>query len=351
MSRKAQTLFGLLALLLAVASGYAVFSFFEQWTTTARVPVPNQVIPAGGLIDAALLTEREVPRALLDEPVYSRSSDLVGQVAQVPLQPGLVIYRAFVVSPAQYRLVEDPALVVAALPVDPARAVGGQVQPGHTLDLWQLPQRHTGLVADAAPLTPTLVLTNVRVVDVRSAAGQAVARQPQAVPGQVAGGATQAQQQALPLQILTVAVPVSQTQPLMALIAADQSNTAYLWVALAPLVRPALPDSSLPEPLLPLSTPTAAPVSPTRTPTPRPTPTGMPALDVRTVTGTAAAPLLVRAAPGGTVVGELPAGAAVLVLRGPALDAAGAAWYYITQHGDQAVTGWVLGDYLTEPTP
>jgi len=83
----------------------------------------------------------------------------------------------------------------------------------------------------------------------------------------------------------------------------------------------------------------------------RPTPTLTPTLDVRLVSGTAGLPLLVRAAPGGAVVGALPEGDLVVVTGRPRLDATGAAWYRVTQHGDQAVTGWVLGMYLATAEP
>ncbi len=75
-------------------------------------------------------------------------------------------------------------------------------------------------------------------------------------------------------------------------------------------------------------------------------PTPTPALDVRRVSSTGGLPLLVRAAPGGTVVGALPEGSYVAVTGGPSPDATGAAWYRVTQHGEWAVTGWVSGRYL-----
>jgi Flp pilus assembly protein CpaB len=356
MSRRAQVILGFAALLLAAASGYAVYVFFDRLTTLATLPAPNQVIPAGALIGPEMVTEREAPRALLDEPVYHTAAELVGQVAQVPLQPGMVVYHAFAVPPAAYRLVDDPALVVAALPVDPARAVGGQIQPGHHIDLWQLPQRRESRET-ATSITPTLVLTDVLVVDVRASSGQAVARRPQAVPGEVAAAET-SQQQALPLQILTVALPISRTETLMALIAADRSNDAFLWVALAPLTRPIPPAKALPDPLAALPTPTPSappPATPEATLTPIPTPTATatplpstatPYLDVRVVTGTGGAPLVVRDAPGGTAIGELAEGAAVMVVAGPVSDDAGTPWYRCTQHGENAVSGWVAAPYL-----
>ncbi len=341
MSHKSQAVLGCLALLLAALSGYAVWRFFDRLTLTTTLPVPNQAIPAGAWIEAGMLTERVVPRALAAEPVYTRAADLVGRVAQVPLYPGLVVYQAYAVPPAQYRLVADPTLTVISLPVDPARAVGGQLQPGHQIDLWQVPLARAGAAGEAPRLTPTLVLSAVQVVDVRGASGQAVARQPQAVPGQAAGQSAPAGA-ALPLHILTVAVPVSQTQPLLSLIAAEHSQQAALWVALAPLVRPAgpaaaLPPSTPPPPGASLAPPAALP--------------GMPRLVVRQVLGTAGGGSAVYERPGGPQVGELPAGALVIVLTGPQPDAGGELWYHVTQHGSQAVSGWMRGPALSAEEP
>lgn len=379
MSRKAQTLLGFLALLLAGVSGYAVYIFFDRLTTLATLPVPAQVIPAGALILPEMLAEREVPRALLDEPVYQAASELAGKVAQVALQPGMIVYHTFAIAPAAYRLVDDPALVVVALPVDPARAVGGQIQPGHHIDLWQLPKLRQGEMETNA-ITPTLVLSDVLVVDVRGSSGQAVSRLPQAVPGEMAAQGT-SQQQALPLQILTVAVPVTQTETLMALVAADRSNDAFLWVALAPLARPAQPEQTLPNQLASLPTAThvpnapqsqsaamgtpdvtatlvpstreaqplptdVPPVTPVATATLAPTPTVIATLDVRRVTGTGGAPLIVRDAPGGQPMGELPEGSVVVIVEGPVIGEDGTSWYRCTQHGDSAITGWVSATYL-----
>lgn len=120
------------------------------------------------------------------------------------------------------------------------------------------------------------------------------------------------------------------------------------------LVIVVVPDKSLPDPLAAL--PTATPM-PTPTPTATPIPTATtpatasPPLDVRVVSGTGGLPLLVRAQPGGDVIGSLPAGSYVVVTAGPSPDATGAAWYHVTQHGEQAVTGWVLGLYLAAAAP
>ena len=369
MSRKTQTVLGVLSLLLALVSGGGAYWFLGTFAAMTTVPVPRQIIPAGALISPALLVDREVPRTLLQEPIYTSVDDLQGKVAQIPLYPGVAVYHHHAVPLREYRFVDDPSLVVVSLPVDPSRAVGGQIQPGHLVDLWQLPQTRGQQEEETTPLTATLVLSDVLVVDVRASQGQAVARRPQAVPGQVQGNTSSSQPSAanVPLQILTVALPVNQTGTLMDWLTAEENGVAVLWVTLAPVVRPtplASPAASAaamevaaetPPPPAPTSTPAPANTSsplPTATATPLPTPTPMPGYRVTSTEGA----LQVRAEPPqGTVLGTLPQGTVVFALAEPR-DVDGTLWYHITTEGngitlENPLNGWVSGAYLEAITP
>ncbi len=342
MNRKTQLILGLLALLLALGAGYGVYTYFERLTTTATVPVPRVPIPAGALIAPELLTERDVPRTLLDEPIYTSREALAGRVAQIPLQPGLVVYQLHAVAPRDYRLVDDPALVVISLPIDPARAVGGQVQPGHRVDVWALPRVRGAEASLTRTLTATLVVEDVPVVDVRSNQGQAVARQAQAVPGQYVAGDEQQTAQRAPLQILTVALPLTQTETLLSWMTAEENGQVTLWAALAPLVRPA-PSSPVERVVAVTPTPTLPPPTPTPTPLP-PTPTPIPAPATWVITGTEGLALRVRSEPGGEIVGSLDYGTLVTRTENVWI-LEGTPWYYVAPlTGD--LSGWVSGAYL-----
>ncbi len=359
MSRKTQTLLGVLALLLALISGVGAYWFLGTFAATATVPVPRQIIPAGALISPDLLEIREVPSVLLQEPIYTAANDLLGKVAQIPLYPGVVVYHHHAVPLREYRLVDDPSLVVVSLPVDPARAVGGQVQPGHRVDLWQLPQIRGQQEEETTPLMATLVLSDVLVVDVRANQGQAVARRPQAIPGQVQGNTSSTAQPStanVPLQILTVALPVSQTHTFMDWLTAEENGLVVLWVTLAPVVRPMLlapPASRVQTTPVVVETPTPTP-TPTNTPSPLPTPTPF-SLPSYRVTSTEGA-LQVRVEPvQGTVLGALPQGTVVFLLEEPR-DVDGVLWYHVTTEGngitlENPLSGWVSGAYLESITP
>ncbi len=243
MKRRTQLILALVSLLLAGAAGFYVYTTFNQLVATTQVVTPAVTIPAGALIDAKMLTTRDVPRPLLDEAIYARADDVIGQVAAIPLRPGMVVYRSFIVSQQQYRLVDDPTLEVVSFPVNPARAVGGQVQPGHHVDLWRLAGVRPTTAITLTELTArqwataTLIVANAPVVDVRSASGAAVARQPQAVPGKVDSGASApaSSSATAALQILTVGVPPDTARDILALVAEEDQADFVLWVTLSPL--------------------------------------------------------------------------------------------------------------------
>ena len=362
MNRKTQTLMGIIALILALAAGLGAYWFLDAFAATAVIAVPAQAIPAGALITPGLLEEREVPRALLDEPIYATAADLYGKVAQVPLAAGMAVYRHHAVALRDYRLVDDPTLVVVSVPLSPDRAVGGQVQPGHRVDVWSLPRPRTTQALEQTPLTATLILTDALVVDVRASQGQAVSRQPQAVPGQLTTtDAAQNQQQAasnVPLQIMTFALPVTQTTVLLDAVAQAENGVAILWAALAPLTRPVTVSpaagsevTTSPRVVTPEPQPETTPEQPTTTrtedpaptTTPEPTPAALANPQYR-VTGTGGT-LRLRETPRGAQVGNLKEGDLVIMLETQTVD--GTPWYRIATGTDAtALTGWASGAYL-----
>jgi hypothetical protein len=240
MSRKTQLIIGAITAVIGIAVLIVARVNFGRMVTTATIVTPAVDIAAGALITPNMLEEREVPRPLLDEDIYVRSSELAGQVAVVHLSPGMVVYKPFAVSQAEFRLTDDPTLTVVSFPVDPSRAIGGQLQPGHHVDIWRLvgvrPSNAITLTEMAATdwSTATLLVEAATVVDVRAQSGQAVARSPQALPGYVEGDG-QRRSSSGSLQIVTVAVDPSVAQDILTLVAEEQAG-AELWVSLSPLV-------------------------------------------------------------------------------------------------------------------
>ena len=242
MSRRGQLIIGLISLLLAITSGYYAYTFSAKLMVTTEVIVPASQIPPYTVITPDLLTTKEVPRPLLEEPIYHQLEDVVGRISTVALEPGMLIYQVFVVPQSEFRLVGDPSLEVVSFPVDPSKAVGGQVQVGHRIHVYRAVSQ--GLPEGAREMTPQELLAldlaavevlaeDVLVVDVRNSQGQSVqAPEPDsdsAMPG--------SRSQNIPLQIITVAASHQESAEIVRLVAEGRAQVA-LWVSLAPLSGP-----------------------------------------------------------------------------------------------------------------
>ena len=143
------------------------------------------------------------------------------------LQPGQLIYHHQAVPAAQFRYTDDPALEVVSFPVNPERAVGGQVQIGHRINVYGV--RKTVGTNQAAQAE--LLAKGIPVVDVRAKQGE---------PANRAITASQLEQSAQveagkPLQILTVAVDPEAARQLVELAVDGEYE---IWVSLAPLAEP-----------------------------------------------------------------------------------------------------------------
>jgi Flp pilus assembly protein CpaB len=237
---------GALALLAAVGGGLYAYRFYDSLVTTAKVVTVSVAIPPYTLITADLLEERSVPRPILEEPVYRTPDELVGKVTTMALVPGQIIYRHQAASQAGFRYTDDPALEVVSFPVDPSKAVGGQVKIGHRINVYRV--RELDLESASSmlgrPSGGTVVVTDpigdrgaeseilaqgIQVVDVRARQGE---------PAGHSSASSQVErtkpESAKPLQILTVAVDPETAQELVELAVEDQ-KAFEIWVTLAPL--------------------------------------------------------------------------------------------------------------------
>jgi len=240
--RNASLLIGILSFIAAGGVWWYASQQFNQLVVTAQVVTVSEPVPAYTILTPALLTTREVPRAFVSEPIFVEPREALGRIAVTPLQPGMLLYRDFVVAPAEYRLVKEPWLEVISFPVDPASAVGGQVRVGHRVNVYravlapgaltaageQRPSAAELLSADAAAVE--LLASAVQVVGVQTAQGQAVG-DPAAPAAQSAGPQ---QRNSQPVQILTVAVEPEQARQIVRLVA-EAGGQVRLWVSLAPL--------------------------------------------------------------------------------------------------------------------
>lgn len=236
---------GLLSLLAALGGGLYAYRFYDSLVTTARAVTVTGPVPPYTPLTPDLLVARDVPRGILQEPIYRTAEELVGRVTTVALRPGQLIYRHQAVGPVAFRYTDDPSLEVVSFPVDPERAVGGQIQIGHQVNVYRVRKasRSSGAprpsAASETVVVPVegrgaqaeLLAEGIPVVDVRAKQGEPANRA--AAPSQIEQSARPESNK--PLQILTVAVDHETALSLVEL-AVEEQGEYEIWVSLAPLM-------------------------------------------------------------------------------------------------------------------
>jgi hypothetical protein len=268
MSRRISLLLAGVCLIIALAVGGFAWLQYDRLVASAAIVVVAQPIPPYTIITASHLTQRELPRTLLQEPIYQTAAEAIGKLTTVPLLPGHVIYRDQAVPPAQFRLAPDPRLAVVSFPIRPERAVGGRgVQIGSRIDIYRIalaPPSQSGetLTADQVLRRPgaavEVLATDVLVVDVGGSRGEAVSSQsPREADSTLESSARIANSQVVPLSIITVAVSPTVAAQIVQLAGEEKSGDYQIWVGLSPLEREPM---ATPPPAMTLPGPTPTPV-------------------------------------------------------------------------------------------
>jgi len=224
----------LLAIAAAAGVFYYAYTTYDRLVATTEVIVTAEEIEPYTVITADHLQVKEMPRAILNEDVYVAARELVGRISISHIPAGALIYRPLAVPQARFRYVSDPELEVISIPVDPARAVGGQIKIGHVVNVYRAARstRRPEASDPAAVLSregaAVELLTSAPVVDVRSNRGDTVR-------GQAASSQTEreAQTSSPVLEIVTLAVAPDSAEDLVRL-AVEQESDYELWLSLAP---------------------------------------------------------------------------------------------------------------------
>jgi hypothetical protein len=243
---------GLLSLLAAAGGGLYAYRFYDSLVTTATAVTVARAVPPYTVLTPDLIVERDVPRGILQEPIYRTVEELAGRVTTTALCPDQLVYRHQAVPASEFRYAEDPALEVVSFPVDPERAVGGQIQIGHRVNVYRVRIIPAGGKVDrqGAAIRPTtedtvvipiegkgaeaeVLAEGIPVVDVRAKQGEPANRP--AVSSQIEQ--TARPESTKPLQILTVAVDHETALGLVEL-AVEEQGEYEIWVSLAPLAEP-----------------------------------------------------------------------------------------------------------------
>ena len=234
MNRVTQFMIGLIAIALALGAGFYGRNLYLKEVSTYQVPVPVNAIPANTILTADMFQMREMPRTLEALPYHQSIQKLDGKISTVSLPAGLPVAQANAVPVTHFRLA-DADFEVLSIPVEPVSAVGGQIQIGERVNLYQIlpekidPENANSSVNDQQPFKVELIATSILVVDVRNAQGVA------AESNQKSGGSStfSSSPQNEQVQILTLAVKPEVVDVILNAVAASKKQGGLLWTTLA----------------------------------------------------------------------------------------------------------------------
>jgi len=223
---------------LAAIVFYYAYITYDQLVATTPVVVTARPIEPYTIVTPDHLELKDMPRAILEENIYVSVADITGRIATSRIPAGSLIYKPLVVAPSQFRYTDDPNLEVVSIPVDPARAVGGQIRVGHIVSIYRA-ARASKILEASDPLAilsqqgaAVELLTSAPVVDVRSGRGGDVEQR--TAPSDMEEDAQTNRGSAL--EIVTLAVSPEITSDLIRL-AVEQHTNYELWLSLAPADR------------------------------------------------------------------------------------------------------------------
>ena len=236
MSRRVSIAVLAMSLVAALSTGYLLLTNSEALITTRPFVVASQAIPAYAVISRDLLTERQLPATLIEEPIFVSPDELLGLITTVPIPAQTVIYRHFAVPIQAFHLSPDPTLEIVSFPVDTTKAVGGRVRPGHRINLYRVKAQKVPETIDVEQALRMkgagveLLAAAIPVVDARGARGEDVF----AVQGTNPDDDSHPASRAVAVSILTVSVPPDVAKEVIRLVGEREAGYE-LWVTLAPV--------------------------------------------------------------------------------------------------------------------
>lgn len=234
MNRTVQFIIGVLAIGLAIAAGIYGRNTYLKEVSTYQIPVPVAEIAPYSVLTIEMFALRDMPRTMENLPYYQKAEDLTGMISVSPLPAGLPVAKTAAVPPAQFRLA-DAAFEVVSIPVEPVSAVGGQIQSGQRVNLYQMIRQQVensqSDQAEAEHFTVERIAQSVLVVDVRTAQG--VTAGPASEEANGSSGMSGNSQQVEQVQILTLALDPERVQKVLDAVASAKKQGGLLWTTLA----------------------------------------------------------------------------------------------------------------------
>lgn len=236
MNRTVQFIIGVLAIGIAIAAGIYGRNAYLKEVSTYQIPVPVVEIPPYTILTSEMFALRDMPRTMESLPYYQSVEDLNGLISVSALPAGLPVAQTAAVPPAQFRLA-GAAFEVLSIPVEPVSAVGGQIQIGQRVNLYQMIRQQTKngqpeqAQVDAEHFTVERIAQSVLVVDVRTAQGVTAGPASEEATGN--NGMSGSSQQVEQVQILTLALEPELVQKVLDAVASAKKQGGLLWTTLA----------------------------------------------------------------------------------------------------------------------
>lgn len=254
MPNRLTILIAILSLMVALGVGWFAETQYQALVATTELIVPVVEIPPYTVVSPGMFKARAFPAPMAQEGVYRSLDEVAGKIATITLKPDQLVYRDQLVPLKQFRYTDDERLEIVSFPIKPEQAVGGQIKPGHRINIYRIVLQATPSQAIVASPDPKVWLaapgagielleTDVLVVDVRSTQGAPMVAPPK-VQSKTAEVTTYETAETVssstprPLTILTVAVAPDAARDLLRLVGEAQIPSRYLlWVSLAPIVK------------------------------------------------------------------------------------------------------------------
>lgn len=237
MNRTVQLVIGLLAVVLAVGAGIYGRNAYLNEVSTYQIPVPVTTILPYTILEEGMFQMRDMPRTMASLPYFQSLTDLKGLITTNGLPAGLPVAKTNAVPASQFRLAEA-AFEVLSIPVEPVSAVGGQIQIGQRVNLYQMTKAQPPAggqtitsEADTEHFTVEQIAGSVLVVDVRTAQG--VTAGPASAESKGNAGTASGNGQVEQVQILTLALDPGLVQKVLDAVASNKKQGGLLWTTLA----------------------------------------------------------------------------------------------------------------------
>jgi len=227
MNRTVQFIIGVLAIGFAIAAGVYGRNAYLKEVSTYQIPVPVAEIPPYTVLTSEMFSLRDMPRTMENLPYFQTMADLSGLISVSTLPAGLPVADSGAVPPTQFRLA-DAAYEVVSIPVEPVSAVGGQIQIGQRVNLYQMIQQQgqssqpAEVEEDAEHFAVECIAHSVLVVDVRTAQGGTAGPASEEANGN--NGMSGSSQQVEQVQILTLALEPEVVQSVLEAVASAKKQ-------------------------------------------------------------------------------------------------------------------------------